>query len=33
MQTLDQNLQDFVKRGLITKQQAREYAKDKRLFD
>jgi len=33
MQTLDQNLADLVKRGLITKQQAREYAKDKRLFD
>jgi twitching motility protein PilT len=33
MQTLDQNLQDFCKRGLITKPQAREYAKDKRLFD
>jgi twitching motility protein PilT len=33
MQTLDQNLQDFVKRGLITKIQAREYAKDKRIFD
>ena len=33
MQTLDQNLQDFVKRGLITKIQAKEYAKDKRLFE
>ena len=33
MQTLDQNLLDFVKRGLITKNQAAEYAKDKRIFD
>ena len=33
MQTLDQNLLDFVKRGLITKNQAQEYAKDKRIFD
>ena len=32
-ETLDQHLQDLVKRGLITKPQAREYAKDKRLFD
>ena len=33
MQTLDQNLQDLVKRSLITRNQAREYAKDKRLFE
>ena len=33
MQTLDQCLQDLVKRGLVTKPQAREYAKDKQLFD
>ena len=33
MQTLDQNLQDLVKRSLVTRQQAREYAKDKRLFE
>src|SRR5436189_6176929 len=33
MQTLDQCLQDLVKRGLITKPQAREYAKEKKLFD
>src|SRR5213078_5071056 len=33
MQTLDQCLQDLVKRGLVTKPQAREYAKDKKLFD
>jgi hypothetical protein len=33
MQTLDQCLQDLVKRGLVARQQAREYAKDKRLFD
>jgi len=33
MQTLDQNLLDFVKRGLVTKSQAQEYAKDKRIFD
>ena len=33
MQTLDQNLLDFVKRGLVTKNQAQEYAKDKRIFD
>jgi twitching motility protein PilT len=33
MQTLDQCLQDLVKRGQIVRQQAREYAKDKRLFD
>ena len=33
MMTLDQHLQDLVKRGLILRQQAREYAKDKRLFE
>ena len=33
MQTLDQCLQDLVSRNLVIKQQAREYAKDKRLFD
>ena len=33
MQTLDQNLQDLVKRSLITRNQAREYAKDKRIFE
>jgi twitching motility protein PilT len=33
MQTLDQCLQDLVKRGLITRMSAREYAKDKRLFE
>ncbi|MCX7034639.1 MAG: type IV pilus twitching motility protein PilT [Arenimonas sp.] len=33
MQTLDQCLQDMVKRGLVTKLQAKEYAKDKKLFD
>ena len=33
MMTLDQHLQDLVKRGLVTRQQAREYAKDKRLFE
>ncbi|MBW8367648.1 MAG: type IV pilus twitching motility protein PilT, partial [Arenimonas sp.] len=33
MQTLDQCLQDMAKRGLVTKQQAKEYAKDKKLFD
>jgi twitching motility protein PilT len=33
MQTLDQCLQDIVKRGLVTKLQAREYAKEKKLFD
>jgi twitching motility protein PilT len=33
MMTLDQCLQDMVKRGQITKPTAREYAKDKRLFD
>ncbi|MFT4178642.1 MAG: twitching motility protein PilT, partial [Thermomonas sp.] len=33
MQTLDQHLQDLVKRGMISRQQAREYAKDKRLFE
>jgi twitching motility protein PilT len=33
MQTLDQCLQDMVKRGLVTKMQAKEYAKEKKLFD
>ncbi len=33
MMTLDQHLQDLVKRNMVTKQQARDYAKDKRLFD
>ena len=33
-ETLDQHLQDLVKRGLRhAGQQAKEYAKDKRLFD
>jgi twitching motility protein PilT len=33
MMTLDQHLQDLVKRSLITRNQAREYAKDKRIFE
>jgi twitching motility protein PilT len=33
MMTLDQHLQDLVKRAMVTRQQAREYAKDKRLFE
>ena len=33
MMTLDQHLQDLVKRGMVTRQHAREYAKDKRLFE
>src|SRR5690554_3656600 len=33
MMTLDQHLQDLVKRGLVTRAQARDYAKDKRLFE
>ena len=33
MMTLDQHLQDLVKRGLITRPAAKEYAKDKRLFE
>jgi twitching motility protein PilT len=33
MMTLDQHLQDLVKRGQVPRQQAREYAKDKRLFE
>ena len=33
MQTLDQHLQDLVKRSLVSRQQARDYAKDKRLFE
>jgi twitching motility protein PilT len=32
MQTLDQNLQDLVKRGLITRQEALMYAKNKEGF-
>jgi len=33
MQTLDQCLQDLVSRNIVSRQQAREYAKDKRLFE
>ena len=33
MMTLDQHLQDLVKRGLVTRNQAKDYAKDKRLFE
>ena len=33
MMTLDQCLQDLVKRSMVSRQTAREYAKDKRLFD
>jgi twitching motility protein PilT len=33
MMTLDQHLQDLVKRGMVSRQQAKEYAKDKRLFE
>ena len=33
MMTLDQHLQDLVKRGLILRPQARSHARDKRLFD
>jgi len=33
MMTLDQHLQDLVKRALITRNQAKDYAKDKRLFE
>lgn len=33
MQTLDQCLQDLVKRNLVTKSQAKEYAKDKKMFE
>jgi twitching motility protein PilT len=32
MQTLDQNLQDLVKRGLVARQQAAAYAKNKDIF-
>jgi Tfp pilus assembly ATPase PilU len=32
MQTLDQCLQDMVKRGLVTRQQAMGYAKNKEIF-
>lgn len=33
MQTLDQHLQELVKRSVVSRQQARQYAKDKRLFE
>lgn len=33
MMTLDQHLQDLVKRGMVTRPQAKDYAKDKRLFE
>jgi len=33
MQTLDQNLQQLVRRNMITKEAAREYAREKKLFD
>ena len=33
MQTLDQCLLDLVRRGLVTKQQAPSYAKDKKIFE
>jgi len=33
MQTLDQCLQDLLKRGVITRAQASTYAKDKRTFE
>ena len=33
MQTLDQCLLDLVRRGLVTRQQATGYAKDKKIFD
>ena len=32
MQTLDQCLQDLVKRGMVTRQQATTYAKNKEVF-
>ena len=32
MQTLDQNLQDLVKRGQVTRQQAGSYARNKDIF-
>ncbi|MGN6382205.1 MAG: twitching motility protein PilT, partial [Dyella sp.] len=32
MQTLDQNLQDLVKRGLVARQEALTYAKNKETF-
>ena len=32
MQTLDQCLQDMVKRGVVTRQQALGYAKNKEIF-
>jgi len=33
MVTLDQHLQDLVQRGVVTRQHAREVARDKRMFD
>jgi twitching motility protein PilT len=33
MQTLDQCLQDLVRRGLVTRQQAMTYAKEKKIFE
>ncbi|HEY4531281.1 MAG TPA: type IV pilus twitching motility protein PilT, partial [Luteimonas sp.] len=33
MMTLDQHLQDLVKRSMVTRAQAKDYAKDKRLFE
>ncbi|MDR2872574.1 MAG: type IV pilus twitching motility protein PilT [Xanthomonadaceae bacterium] len=33
MMTLDQNLQELVKRGIVTRQQGLYYAKDKKLFE
>ena len=33
LQSLDQCLLDLVKRGLVTRVSAKEYAKDKRLFE
>jgi twitching motility protein PilT len=33
MQTLDQCLLDLTRRGLVTKQQAMGYAKDKKIFE
>jgi twitching motility protein PilT len=32
MQTLDQNLQDLVKRGVVARQEAIGYAKNKDIF-
>ena len=33
MQTLDQHLQDLTKRGMVSRKEAHDYAKDKRLFE